>query len=91
MTELEEPHLKYILELLADRAQRKAEVAEEDEVARLQGLIQAYQFRRAEMEKRSQHAALEQQSFDEQEELDVLRKLREQQLIRQGISEPTDG
>lgn len=91
MTELEEPHLKYILELLAERAQRKAEVAEEDEVARLQGLIQAYQFRRAEMEKRSHHAALEQQSFDEQEELDVLRKLREQQLIRQGISEPTDG
>jgi len=91
MTELEEPSLKYILELLAERAERKAEVAEEDEEARLRGLIQAYQFRREEKEKRSKHAALEQQSFDEQEELEVLRKLREQQLIRQGISAPTDG
>lgn len=91
MTELEEPNLKYILELLAERAERKAEVAEENEEARLRGLIQAYQFRREEKEKRNQLAALEQQSFDEQEELEVLRKLREQQLIRQGISAPTDG
>jgi DNA primase len=91
MTELEEPSLKYILEFLADRAQRKAEVAEDDEVARLQGLIQAYQFRREEKEKRSQLAALEHQDLNEQEELEVLRQRLEKNRIRQGISAPTDG
>ena len=91
MTEIEEPSLKYLVEQLAERAQAKANHAGQDEAARLQGLIQAYHDRRAADENRAQLNTLQNRDLNEEEELDLLLKLKEQQRMRQGISAPTDG
>lgn len=91
LSELEDPQLKNLLVQLDERAAAKAEQVQQDAPSRLQGLIRDFQQRQTEQQRRARMAALEDRSFDEKEELNVLQQLIEQERSRQGISAPTDG
>jgi DNA primase len=91
LAEMEDPQLKHLFVELDERAQSKEGFASEDAPARLRHLVSDIRYRSQAAERRRQQAALEQRSVDEQEEIDLLRKLYEQQRQRQGLSAPTDG
>lgn len=91
LTEFEDPKLKSILVDLDERAQHKAEFAEDSAVARLNGLIRDFTQERVAHESRDKLAALDEQRLNKQEELDLLTELIQQERERQGISMPTDG
>lgn len=91
LTEVEDAQLKNILVELDERAQRKAALAEESAMARLNGLIRDFAWERAAHASRDKVVALEEQRLNNQEELDLLTELIQQERERQGISMPTDG
>lgn len=91
ITAVEDSQLKSLLVRLEETGREKSELATENAAERLLGLVRVFRFRQLESDQRRSLAALDNRSYDEDEEINVLEKILEQQRIRQGLSAPTDG
>jgi DNA primase len=91
LAELEDRGLKNVLVMLDEHAALKDEQAQEDAPARLRRLMDDFLYRAQQPQQQQTVAALEQQVYSPQEELDVLQQLVEHERKRQGIPAPTDG
>jgi DNA primase len=91
LSELEEPQLKHLLVELDERASSKEVYAHADAATRLRQLIEDVRYRFQARDRRQQMAELEQKHHADAEELEVLRRLIDQDRKRQGIPAPTDG
>ena len=74
-----------------EQATSKEEEAQEDATIRLRRLLDGILDRQHETSRRELVAGLENRQFEDEEELDVLKKLHEEEKRRQGIPAPTDG
>ena len=91
LSDLEDPKLKHLFVEIDEQATSKEEEAQEDAAIRLRRLLDGISDRQHESSRRELVAGLEQRQFEDQEELDVLKKLHEEEQRRHGIPAPTDG
>ena len=91
LAEMEDPQLKNVLVQLDDLAHEKSPKAILDGPARLRSVIRQFHQRHELREIRQTEAALEQRTFNEQEEMSVLAQMIAAKRRQQGISAPTDG
>lgn len=91
LTATEDPALKSVLVQLYEDACGKAEVALEDAEARLHGLFKTFDFERERTVQTQSLAALQQQGYHEEKEIEILQRIIDNERNRQGISAPTDG
>lgn len=91
MLRVEDSRLKFVLADVADAAEAKSDVLLADAQQRFADLVTWLKEREADDQSRRVIADLESQRYDEEEQIDALRRLIEQQRARQGISAPTDG
>lgn len=90
MLEFDDPAVKSLLvELDEQGAAKEEEVADPESL--LKDLIKSFQEREAIQQRPHFEGSLRQGGLDESEQLAMLRKIREQERARQGISDPTDG
>jgi len=91
LAEIEAPELKHVLVELDDLAHDKSPKAILDGPDRLRSVIRQIHQQHELRELRQTEAALEQRTFNEQEELDVLSQMIAAKRRQQGIHAPTDG
>jgi DNA primase len=91
LSELEDPELKHLMVEIDDQAQEKSPKAILDGPTRLRSVIRQFHHRHELRERRQTEAALEQRTFNEQEELSVLASMIAAKRRQQGIAAPTDG
>lgn len=91
LAEIEDPQLKTVLVHLDDLAQEKSPKAILDGPTRLRSVIRQFHQHHELREIRQTEAALEQRTFNAEEELNVLSSLIAAKRRQQGISLPTDG
>jgi hypothetical protein len=91
LAEIEDPQLKYLLVEIDDLAHEKSPKAILDGPTRLRSVIRQFHRRHELREIRQTEAALEQRTFNEQEEISVLSQLIAAKRRQQGIPAPTDG
>ena len=91
LAEIEDAQLKHVLVELDDLAHDKSPKAILDGPTRLRSVIRQFHQRHEQRELRQTEAALEQRTFDEQEELSVLQSMIAAKRRQQGIPAPTDG
>ena len=91
LTYLEDADLKNLLVQLEERAQDKAEKAQEDAHSRLIELIRHFHHEAKKPEMQARLAALQKGELDHNEEVEHLNRLFDIERNRQGISAPTDG
>jgi DNA primase len=91
LSEIEDPQLKHVLVQLDDLAHDKSPKAILDGPTRLRSVIRQFHQRHELREIRQTEAALEQHTFNEQEELSVLANMIAVKRRQQGISAPTEG
>jgi DNA primase len=91
LAEIEDPQLKHVLVQLDDLAQAKSPKAILDGPTRLRSVIRQFHQQHELRELRRTEAALEQRTFNEQEELSVLAHMIESKRRQQGIVAPTEG
>jgi DNA primase len=91
LAEIEDPQLKNILVQLDDLANEKSPKAMLDGPARLRSVIRQFHQKHDLLELRRTEAALEQGTFNEQEELSVLSQVIETKRRQQGLIAPTEG
>ena len=89
--EIEDPRLKHVLVELDDLAHEKSPKAILDGPTRLRSVIRQFHQRHELREIRQTEAALEQRTFNEQEEMSVLAQMIAAKRRQQGIPAPTDG
>jgi DNA primase len=88
MLEFDDPATKSLLVELDEKGRAKGLTDPEGVLTELMG---SFRRREAERKRPVVTGALRQRRFDDQEELNVLRKIREEEQARHGISDPTDG
>jgi hypothetical protein len=91
LAEIEDPQLKNVLVQLDDLAHEKSPKAILDGPTRLRSVIRQFHQRHEQREIRQTEAALQQRTFNEQEEMSVLAQMIAAKRRQQGISAPTDG
>ena len=85
MTVVDHVGIKSLLVDLEERGRAKEDDAQDEAMVRLSGLLATYEDRRQEPERQQILAALEKQSLNNEEEVDLLNQLIEQQRNRQGL------
>jgi hypothetical protein len=88
MLEFDEPAVKNLLVELDERGRAK-DVSDPESL--LQNLIRSYQRIMAIRQRPLHEGSLREGGLGESEQLELLRKITEQERARQGISDPTDG
>ena len=91
LAEIEDPQLKHVLVQLDDLAQAKSPKAILDGPTRLRSVIRQFHQQHELRELRRTEAALEQRTFNEQEELSVLAHMIDAKRRQQGLTAPTEG
>jgi DNA primase len=91
LAEIEDPQLKHVLVQLDDLAQAKSPKAILDGPTRLRSVIRQFHQQHELHELRQTETALEQRTFNEQEELSVLAHMIDTKRRQQGIIAPTEG
>jgi len=91
LSEIEDPRLKHVLVQLDDLAHEKSPKAILEAPDRLRSVIRQFHQRHELREIRQTEAALEQRTFNEQEEMSVLASMIAAKRRQQGISTPTEG
>jgi DNA primase len=91
LAEIEDPQLKHVLVQLDDLAQAKSPKAILDGPTRLRSVIRQFHQQHEQRELRQTETALEQRTFNEQEELSVLAHMIDTKRRQQGIIAPTEG
>ena len=91
LAEIEDPQLKHVLVQLDDLAQEKSPKAILDGPTRLRSVIRTFHQQHELREMRQTEAALEQRTFNEQEELSVLSQMIAAKRRQQGLPAPTEG
>jgi len=91
LAEIEDPQLKHVLVQLDDLAQAKSPKAILDGPTRLRSVIRQFHQQHELRELRQTETALEQRTFNEQEELSVLAHMIDTKRRQQGIIAPTEG
>ena len=91
LSEIEDPRLKHVLVQIDDLAHEKSPKAMLDPPDRLRSVIRQFHQRHEQREIRQTEAALQQRTFNEQEELSVLSQMIAAKRRQQGIHAPTDG
>lgn len=91
LSEIEDPQLKHVLVQLDDLAHEKSPKAILEAPDRLRSVIRQFHQRHELREIRQTEAALEQRTFNEQEEMSVLANMIAAKRRQQGISAPTEG
>jgi DNA primase len=91
LAEIEDPTLKHVLVELDDLAHEKSQKALLNGPDRLRSVIRQFHQRHELLELRQTEAALEQRTFNEQEELSAIAQMIAAKRRQQGIPAPTDG
>jgi len=91
LAEIEDPRLKHVLVEIDDLAHEKSPKAILDGPTRLRSVIRQFHQRHEKREIRRTEAALEQRTFNEQEEISVLQQMIAAKRRQQGIIAPTEG
>jgi DNA primase len=91
LAEIEDPQLKHVLVKIDDLAHEKSPKAILDGPARLRSVIRQFHQRHEQREIRQTEAALQQRTFNEEEELSVLSQMIAAKRRQQGITAPTEG
>jgi DNA primase len=91
LAEIEDPQLKHVLVEIDDLAHEKSPKAILDGPTRLRSVIRQFHQRHEQREIRRTEAALEQRTYSEQEEMNVLQQMIAAKRRQQGISAPTEG
>ena len=91
LAEIEDPQLKHVLVQLDDLAQAKSPKAILDGPTRLRSVIRQFHQQHELRALRQTEAALEQRTFNEQEELSVLAHMIDAKRRQQGLIAPTEG
>jgi DNA primase len=91
LAEIEDPQLKHVLVKIDDLAHEKSPKAILDGPTRLRSVIRQFHQRHEQREIRQTEAALQQRTFNEQEELSVLQQMIAAKRRQQGITAPTEG
>jgi DNA primase len=91
LAEIEDPQLKHVLVEVDDLAQEKSPKAILEAPERLRSVIRQFHHQHELRQIRQTEVALEQRTFNEQEEADVLTNLIAAKRRQQGISVPTEG
>ncbi len=88
MLEFDEPVIKTLLVELDERGRAK-DISDPESL--LQSLIRSFQEKEAAKQRPLQEGSLREGGLGESEQLDLLRRIAEQERARQGISDPTEG
>jgi hypothetical protein len=91
LSEIEDPQLKHVLVQIDDLAQEKSPKAILDGHERLRTVVRHFHQRHELREIRHTEAALQDRTFNEQEEMSVLQQMIAAKRRQQGIHAPTDG
>lgn len=91
LAQIEEPSLKNLLVQLDEVATRKSAKAIHDPPTRMRAVIRSFQQHHVQRQLRETEAKLEQNHFNPEEEVDVLKSMIAAQRRQQGIIAPTEG
>ena len=91
LAQIEEPSLKNLLVQLDEVATRKSAKAIHDPPTRMRAVIRSFQQHHVQRQLRETEAKLEQNHFNPEEQVDVLKSMIAAQRRQQGIIAPTEG
>lgn len=91
LAQIEEPSLKNLLVQLDEVATRKSAKAIHDPPTRMRAVIRSFQQHHVQRQLRDTEAKLEQNHFNPEEQVDVLKSMIAAQRRQQGIIAPTEG